>query len=162
MTNVSFFKLHSLSFILTSPSDFRMVLRSFLHIMLKGGSAIWSNEQPDYPLIVFDSIKDNLSYIAIIRGLGESDLPEEVNPWYLYLPQEMLKSTWDFPIFPELAAKIFAFICDELQHERFLNKQHLISEVGMKVCSHRFCPGWSVLIAIEDSVWSFCPSSLAC
>lgn len=106
--------------------------------MLKGGSAVWSDEQSDYPLVVFDSIKDNPSYVAIIQGSDDIGPQEEVNPWYLFLPQEMLKSTWESPVFPELAAKVFAFTCDELQHERFLSRRHLISEVGMKVRTFRF------------------------
>ena len=84
--------------------------------------------------------KQALFHGAIVQDLNTHPLPPpqpHLTPSHVR-PQEMLKSTWDFPIFPELAAKIFAFICDELQHERFLNKQHLISEVGMKVCSHRF------------------------
>lgn len=109
-----------------------MILRSFLYILLKGGSEIWAGKQNDYPLVVFDSIKDNPSYIAIIQGSDPRSTKEE-STWFLFLLQEYLKGAWDLSIFRDLTAKIIAFICDELQHERFKEKRPVVTEIGMKV-----------------------------
>lgn len=117
---------------LTDYLDFRMVLRTFLHVLLKGNNGVWTDEKSDYPLVVFDSIKDNPSYISMIQGSNSHSTKEE-SAWFLFLFQEFLKSAWDLPIFGDLTAKVIAFYCDELQHERFQDNRPLITEIGVKV-----------------------------
>src|ERR1700753_628401 len=95
--------------------DFGEVLRCMLQILKKLGNRTWANEAPEYPLIVFDSIKDNTIYDSLIFG---HDFEAE-KPWFLFMFLEFFRSIWDLSIFGSAIAKFAAFTCDDLQHERF-------------------------------------------
>ena len=94
---------------------------------LKGD--IWKGESVDYPQIVFDSIKDNPSYLDNILSQQLS----EGNNWLLSIFSEFVLSLWDTQIFGDVLARVLAFFCVELQHERFKEKRPVVTEIGMKV-----------------------------
>lgn len=101
---------------------------------LKGD--IWKGESVDYPQIVFDSIKDNPSYLDNILSQQLS----EGNNWLLSIFSEFVLSLWDMQIFGDVLARVLAFFCVELQHERFGDKRPVAMNaatwVSTMVCHH--------------------------
>lgn len=63
--------------------------------------------------MIFDAIKDNKSFTA------ELEKPEPP-PWLLGWFMDYLSAIWKLPILGSVVAKIVDFLCDELQHERFV------------------------------------------
>ncbi|KAI5122782.1 hypothetical protein M0805_000126 [Coniferiporia weirii] len=114
-----------------NDKHFREVLRCMLHILKKLGSKLWNGESADYPQVVFDSIKDNPSYIALMLDFDS----RKENPWFLFMFSEYLRSVWDMQVFGDIIAKFTAFMYDELQHERFEEKRPLIMSVATQVLS---------------------------
>lgn len=79
--------------------------------------SIWDGEGPEFPQVVFDSIKDNSSLSKIILDLGASEV--DASHWILELFKGYIQSTRDRPVFGEVLAKMVDFLCEETQHERF-------------------------------------------
>ena len=78
------------------------------------GAEIWSVERnsPEYPMVIFDAIKDNKSFIAELEKRGS---PSWLLGWFM----DYLSTIWTLPILGSVVAKMVDFLCDELQHERF-------------------------------------------
>lgn len=91
--------------------------------MKKLGKSLWEGEDPDYPQIVFDSVKDNPAFIHLIQ---DTDPRNTQQPWFLEWFQSYICSLWELPIFEDMLRKLVGFMCEELQHERFEDKRPMI------------------------------------
>ncbi|KZT12026.1 uncharacterized protein LAESUDRAFT_691154 [Laetiporus sulphureus 93-53] len=91
------------------------VLRSFVLILTRIGPDVWEGESCEYPQVVLDSIKDNMTYLEALRRLGD----EGGEPWLLNWIETYLKTVGNKPIFKDILPIIIQFLCEELQHERF-------------------------------------------
>lgn len=100
-------------------------MSSFKAILGVLGPDIWDNEGADYPQVVFDSIKDNTSFINSITA---ENVPESLN-WLL----RYLGSLLDKPSFGDVLSKVAVFLCEELQHERFKPIRPAVIVVATKV-----------------------------
>ncbi|KAL5501492.1 hypothetical protein ACEPAH_8752 [Sanghuangporus vaninii] len=114
-----------------NASHFREVLRCMLLVTKKLSKNLWTGESADYPQIVFDSIKDNPSYIDMLLAY---DVQKE-QPWFLFFFLEYLRSVWDMQIFGDVIARFAAFACDELQHDRFAKKRPFVTSISMQILS---------------------------
>lgn len=103
-------------------------MSSFKAIIGVLGPDIWENEGPDYPQVVFDSIKDNNSFINSITAENVSD---SLN-WLL----RYLGSLLDKPSFGDVLSKVVVFLCEDLQHERFKPIRPAIMVVAARVREH--------------------------
>ena len=79
------------------------------------GAEIWSVERnsPEYPVVIFDAIKDNKSFTV------ELEKPESPS-WLLGWFMDYISTIWTLPVLGSVVAKMTDFLCDELQHERFV------------------------------------------
>ena len=85
------------------------VLLSLLILLDSLGSAFWQGEQPEYPRIVFDAIKDSVTYCNLIL---ENKFEGE-QPWYLAWYATYLHSIRHLPVYGEVLAKMVDFLCEE-------------------------------------------------
>ena len=102
-------------FILWQNADFVDILRPLVVLLKRMGTKIWSVEgnSPEYPQVIFDAIKDNKSFIT------ELEKPEPPS-WLLGWFMDYLSTIWTLPVLGSVVAKLIDFLCDELQHERFV------------------------------------------
>ncbi|KAJ4482134.1 SEN1 N terminal-domain-containing protein [Lentinula aciculospora] len=103
--------------------EFKNVLRCFSLVLKRLGKDLWHGESPEYPQIVFDAFKDNLTMLTLLH---EEDLSSERNPWFFNWLPEFLLTIRDQPVYFEVVAKITDFMCEELQHERFSNARPIV------------------------------------
>ena len=118
----------------TSFPDFPTVLRSFVWLVKKIGKEIWTDESPQYPQVVFDSVKDNPQFLTLL--MASENIGEK--PYLFLWFSDYLMSIWDLPVFGEVLAKMAEFMLVELQHARFGGKRPFILEAALKVskCLH--------------------------
>ena len=90
---------------------------------------LWSSDSADYPQVVFDSIKDNPSYIDMVLSYDA----QREQAWFLFFFLEYLRSVWEMQVFGDVFARFVAFALDELQHDRFSTKRPLVTSVAMQV-----------------------------
>ncbi|KAF9267418.1 hypothetical protein L218DRAFT_984944 [Marasmius fiardii PR-910] len=97
--------------------EFEHILRCFILILKRTGSRLWSGEDPEYPQVVFDALKDNSSFIGLLQAesLANPDRPPSAISWSI----EFLDTIRDRPVYPEVFAQLAEFMCGELQHDRF-------------------------------------------
>ena len=111
--------------------EFSDILRCLIQCLRRLGSKrIWEGESPEYPQVVFDSIKDNPSYSNMLLTFD----PTKAKPWFLLFMLEYLGQVWETPVFGEVLAKFTAFACDELQHERFGDNRSVAMTALAQVC----------------------------
>lgn len=93
------------------------------------GSTFWQGEGPEYPQIVFDAVKDNLSYAELLHNVESS----RDRPWFLSWFSEYLYTIRDLPVYGEVLAKMVDFMCEELQHERFQETRPFVMIAATRV-----------------------------
>ena len=91
------------------------ILKAFVLLLKRLGSRLWEGEPTNFPEVVFDSIKDNPSYLHLLL---QTDKTTE-RPWYFAWYSEFLYTVSGLAAFDALLAKMIGFMCEELQHERF-------------------------------------------
>jgi senataxin len=91
------------------------ILKAFILLLKRLGNRLWEGEQTNYPEIVFDSIKDNSSYLDLLL---QNDTTTE-RPWYFAWYSEFLHTVSGLVAYDAVLAKMVGFMCEELQHERF-------------------------------------------
>ncbi|KAI0039679.1 hypothetical protein FA95DRAFT_993043 [Auriscalpium vulgare] len=96
-------------------SHFMEILRCYVYVLKRLGGTIWQDEDPDYPQVVFDAIKDNPSYSLRLQALS----PADEGVWFLLWYPEYIQSLKASPAFEDVLAKMVNFLCEELQHDRF-------------------------------------------
>ncbi|KAJ7069799.1 SEN1 N terminal-domain-containing protein [Mycena amicta] len=98
----------------TGP-EFPLILSCFKFLTATIGSRFWKGQAPEYPQVIFDSIKDNT---ALEQLLLRDAPPSNDHPslsWCLVF----LAAIDGHPAQDEIVAKMADFLCEELQHERF-------------------------------------------
>ncbi|KZT60309.1 hypothetical protein CALCODRAFT_465756 [Calocera cornea HHB12733] len=97
-----------------NDSHFPLVLQCFVHVLNETGPAFWASDSPEFPEVVYDSIKDNPAFGRLLEaGVNVEE------PWFLTCFQSLLLSVWDKPVFHSILAKVINFMSEELQHPRF-------------------------------------------
>ncbi len=98
---------------------------------------MWENEDSEFPQVVFDSIKDNPSFMKMVLII---DPASKERPWFLAGFLDLLASLWEVPSFGEILARLIAFMCGELQHERFKNVRPVVmsSAAQVQLCGNVF------------------------
>ncbi|KAF9049605.1 hypothetical protein BDZ89DRAFT_1057486 [Hymenopellis radicata] len=95
----------------TGP-EFSEIMNCFILLIKRLGRRLWLAEGPEYPQIVFDSIKDNPSFTIHIHESGGA---RRHIVWF----REYLSLIPDLSIHSTVCLKMLSFLCEELQHERF-------------------------------------------
>lgn len=97
--------------------------------MKRMGEKFWLGEGPEYPVVVFDTVKDNPAFLRVIQDLD----PSAERPWYLAWFPEFLHTLRDFPVYGDILAKIADLLCEELQHERFKDARPVVMASATRV-----------------------------
>ncbi|RDB14553.1 putative ATP-dependent helicase C29A10.10c [Hypsizygus marmoreus] len=105
------------------------VLQCFLLLLKRMGEKFWVGEGPEFPQVVFDSIKDNKSFSELLQSID----PSKDRPWFLSSFAEILHTIIQLPIYGEVLAKIVDFLCEETQHERFKDARPLIMTSAIRL-----------------------------
>jgi len=108
--------------------DFLEVLRCFEFLLKRLEASFWTDESPEYPLVVFDTIKNNTAFTRLIQN-NSSDQKNFLS-WvheYFHCTQKIEQ------IYGGIVAKIFDFLLEELQHERFGEARPLIFQSAIRV-----------------------------
>jgi hypothetical protein len=124
------------------------ILKAFILLLKRLGSRVWEGEPANYPEVVFDSIKDNPSYLDLLL---QTDTSKE-RPWYFAWYSEFLHTVSGFAAHDAVLAKMIGFMCEELQHERFGNARPDIMcaavRVSRVICP-RFCDEFDMTVPIS-------------
>ena len=91
------------------------VLKAFLLVLSRIGPELCEGEGPEYPQVVFSSIKDNVRYLEILQNLADA----RKDNWLLNWFEAYLKSIGSLPICKDVLPLIIHFFREELQHPRF-------------------------------------------
>ncbi|GLB38538.1 putative SEN1 N terminal [Lyophyllum shimeji] len=105
----------------TGP-HFLHVFQCFLLLLKRMGDKFWVGEGPEFPQVVFDSVKDNKSFSETLQTIE----PSMDRPWFLGWFPEFLHTISSLPAYGEVFAKIVDFLCEETQHERFKDARPII------------------------------------
>lgn len=89
----------------------------------------WVGEGPEFPQVVFDSVKDNPSFSQLLQNIDSST----ERPWFLSWFREYLHTIRDLPVYGEVLVKIADFLCEETQHERFRDARPSIMTSALHV-----------------------------
>ncbi|KXN93410.1 hypothetical protein AN958_00334, partial [Leucoagaricus sp. SymC.cos] len=93
------------------------VLRCFNFLLKRLDSSFWVNEPPEYPLMVFDAVKNNTAFAKLIQSTQNN---KDEKPWHLAWVHEYFRCVQKMEqIYSAVVAKISDFLLEELQHERF-------------------------------------------
>ncbi|KAK0201742.1 SEN1 N terminal-domain-containing protein [Desarmillaria ectypa] len=108
--------------------EFAPILRCFTVVMKRLGVRLWLGEGPEYPQVIFDSVKDN--DIAMTRLLEERP---KGNLWFLSWFLEYLSLIHDTAIYAQVVAKMANYVCEELQAERFGDARPFVMSLAAKL-----------------------------
>ncbi|KAH9950533.1 SEN1 N terminal-domain-containing protein [Amylocystis lapponica] len=116
------------------------VLKGFVLIMSRIGSAIWEGEGLEFPQVIFMSIKDNTRYLVELNALQAS----RKDNWLLNWVETYIKTVATSPAFKDIFPTVVHFLCEELQHERF----QVVRPAAMTIASRLVL---AVIQAAKDS-----------
>lgn len=120
---------------LSDRIDFIEVLRCFIFLLKRLEASFWTDEAPEYPLVVFDAVKNNPAFGKLIQSVPDAKQPEE-KLWYLSWIHEYFYSVQKLEAIHEtVVAKVSDFLLEELQHERFGEARPLVLESAARVSS---------------------------
>ena len=97
------------------------------------GKQFWVGEGPEFPQVVFDSIKENQFFLELLQNIRSS----QERPWFLVWFSEYLHTIRDIPAYWEVLARGIDFLCEETQHERFRSARPLTMISGTRVSLFR-------------------------
>ncbi|KAJ7644130.1 SEN1 N terminal-domain-containing protein [Roridomyces roridus] len=115
-------------------SHFPHVLDSFEYLTGHVGRSFWEEAGPEYPQVVFDSVKENASFAELLR---QHTVAYKAHP-HLSWCSVYLSATKGLPSQPELIAKMADFLCEELQHERFADARPSVMLTALNLFSNLF------------------------
>ncbi|KAI0822260.1 SEN1 N terminal-domain-containing protein [Trametes gibbosa] len=92
------------------------VLKCFVIVLRRMGPDAWQDEGPEYAHVVFNSIKDNTSFLDILCNLPAPVLKDD---WQLKWIEVYANTVGKLPVFKDILPSVLQFLCEELQHERF-------------------------------------------
>ncbi|KAJ6477453.1 SEN1 N terminal-domain-containing protein [Mycena vitilis] len=124
-------------------SHFKFILRCFEYLTGHLLRSFWLEEGPDYPHIIFDSIKENPSFLELL-----SPTPSSAHHPFLSWCSVYLLAIEELPAQAEVIAKIADFLCGELQHERFGDARPAIMLTAIELFSGLFQQKASSLAAL--------------
>lgn len=107
--------------------DFVEVLRAFLILLNRQGPTLWKGEGEDYALVVFATIKDNVTFAETLRTLNQ-----EHGLWLVRWVEAYVKAL-DPSALHTVIPLIMQFLCEELQHERYDRIRATALSVAAKV-----------------------------
>ncbi|KAJ6619424.1 SEN1 N terminal-domain-containing protein [Mycena sp. CBHHK59/15] len=113
-----------------SGPQFVYILYCFEHLISSLGRSFWVDEGPEYPQIIFDSVKENSSFLELLL-----QPPESCTHPLLSWCSGYVHSIVGHPALAEVLAKIADFMCEELQHERFGEARPAIMFSAIKLLS---------------------------
>ncbi|KAJ7780655.1 SEN1 N terminal-domain-containing protein [Mycena maculata] len=96
-------------------THFEYILDSFEHLTSHLGRPLWSGEGPEYPQIIFDSIKENPRFLESLLQHTTFYKEHPLLSWC----SVYLVAIEGQPAQAEVIAKMADFLFEELQHERF-------------------------------------------
>ncbi|KAH9922778.1 SEN1 N terminal-domain-containing protein [Epithele typhae] len=111
--------------------QFMDVLKSFILVLRRIGTKMWENKSSEYAHVVFNSIKDNSRYADVLCAVPHDD-------GLLRWIELYTASVVSLPVFPDIAASILQFLCEELQHERFKMARPTAMSIATRVLSAVF------------------------
>jgi senataxin len=95
--------------------EFPDVLGCLLLLLKRLGVEFWSDENDEYPQVVFDAVKDNPAFATLLETVDAGAERSRYLAWFA----EYLHTIRKPRVFAEVLAKIIDFLCEEMQHERF-------------------------------------------
>ncbi|KAF5360948.1 hypothetical protein D9756_004803 [Leucocoprinus leucothites] len=113
------------------------VLRCFNFLLKRLGASFWTNESPEYPQLAFDAIKNNPAFGKLVQRAQSNNSDEKL--WYLAWVHEYFHCVQKIEqIYSTVVAKIFDFLLEELQHERFGDARPHVFESATRLFSSIF------------------------
>ncbi|KAJ6508793.1 SEN1 N terminal-domain-containing protein [Mycena sanguinolenta] len=112
-------------------SHFEYILLCFEYLTTHLARTFWEAEGPDYPQIIFDSIKENSSFSEMLLQPTSSSAEHPRLSWC----SVYLAAIEGQPAQAEVIAKMADFLCEELQHERFRDARPAITVTAIKLFS---------------------------
>lgn len=109
-------------------SDFAHVLRSFALLLMRLKLDLFNDQDSGYPLVVFNTIKDNPRFEDLVANQSESWSLE----WILSFVEIAIKLPESG--FADVFPIIIQCLCEQLQHTRFKDVRPRAIEVACKVC----------------------------
>ncbi|KAL1748411.1 SEN1 N terminal-domain-containing protein [Schizophyllum fasciatum] len=108
-----------------------LVLNTFILLLGRLKEKIWQGEGPEYPQVIFDSIKDNPAYV---EGMSKALLTsrEAAGPYIKWF-QPFLVTVEPMTVFGEVIAKMAGLLCEELQHPRFQDAAPAVIAVAAQI-----------------------------
>ncbi|KAF7346319.1 hypothetical protein MSAN_01859600 [Mycena sanguinolenta] len=109
-------------------SHFEYILLCFEYLTTHLARTFWQEEGPEYPQIIFDSVKENPSFSEmLLRPISSSAQHPRLSWCAVYLA-----AIEGQPAQAEVIAKMADFLCEELQHERFGDARPAIMVTAIK------------------------------
>lgn len=90
---------------------------------------MWTSEAENYPKVVFDSVKDNPTFLSLLESSSQSADRQTLVAW---IP-ELLHTIQQTATYGGVLAKAVDFLCEELQHERFKDTRPMVMKTGIQV-----------------------------
>lgn len=103
------------------------MLKAFLIVLDRLGPTTWENESDEYAQVVFNTIKDNTSFMELLQE------PSKDRSWAIQWLEAYVKSIWHLPVFVTTMPLIIQYLCEELQHERYKDARSYAIRVASKV-----------------------------
>lgn len=141
--------------LLNHAPDFAEVLRCFNFLLKRLEASFWTDEPPEYPLVVFDTVKNNAAFERLIQNNSSHE-----KSWHLAWVHEYFHCTQKIEqIYGSIVAKIFDFLLEELQHERFGEVRPHIFQSAIRVSSKQASSASWLILAPAFLVYSLRGSS---
>ena len=109
--------------------EFIDILQCLQLLLKRTDEKFWVGEGPEFPQVVFDSVKDNPSFTRLLQN---TDSHSE-RPWHLSWFGEYLHTIRNLPGYGEVLVRMVDFLCEETQHERFQDARPLIMTSALHV-----------------------------
>ncbi|CAL1713074.1 unnamed protein product [Somion occarium] len=105
-------------------THFIHVLKSFALLLTRIGPALLEDEDSGFPVVIFDTVKDNPRFEDLIAGQSDS--------WCLEWIQPFVKAAGELPAFTDVFPIVIQCLCEQLQHERFKDVRPRAIDVACK------------------------------
>lgn len=89
-------------------------MKAFILLLSRLESKFWEGEGEEYPLLVFNTIRNNRFYSESL----ENDQPKHTH-WSVQWMEAYVKSLRELPGLQSLFPLMIQYLCEELQHERY-------------------------------------------
>ncbi|KAJ3513039.1 hypothetical protein NLJ89_g3171 [Agrocybe chaxingu] len=114
-----------------SSSCFKEVFKCFILLIKRLGNDLWSGDGPEAPLTVFESIKDNKSFIDSL----ESSTNPQGGTTYVSWFQEFILTIRDYSVYERLLDNVICFLSQNSHHKQLRQVQPELTKVAMNILS---------------------------